>query len=150
MSSFGLYKGSGGGTYDRSVISELYNAPRRYKRDLCKNRTCIDNPRLNISMLGHPESYIRNVREERIQKDDGLMQRFLFCAPEPAFYSAEYINTEHERCCAIEKVFCAVYYSHEKGTHYVLSQEAHDLFCDYYSDFKNLVRKTNLNDVFLR
>lgn len=52
MSSFGLYKGGDGKSYDRSIILELFNAPKIYRRDLTNSRIYIQNPRLNLSILG--------------------------------------------------------------------------------------------------
>ena len=54
--SSGLYKGSNGAGYDRSIILELFNAPKQFKRDLKGERTTITNPRLNICVLGHPDA----------------------------------------------------------------------------------------------
>jgi hypothetical protein len=88
MSSFGLYKGSSGAGYDRSIILELYNAPSKFKRDVKSKRISIENPRLNICVLGHPDSYIKVIQDERFVKDDGMIQRFLMCAPEPAYFTA--------------------------------------------------------------
>ncbi len=150
MSSFGLYKGSNGAGYDRSIILELYNAPRRFKRDLKSSRTIIENPRLNICVLGHPDSYIKVIQDERANKDDGMMQRFLLCAPEPAYFTAKEIKTNNQNHCSLEKVFFTVYLIHETNINYSLDEKADELFCTLYTQYKKLVEKCNLCDVFLR
>ena len=91
LSSFWLYKGSNGAGFDRSIILELFNAPKQFKRDLKGERTIIMNPRLTICDLGHPDSYIKCVQDERAVKDDGMMQRFHLCAPQPAYFTPEEI-----------------------------------------------------------
>ncbi len=59
MCSFGLCRGSYGAGYDRSIILELFSAPKQLKRDLKGERTIIMNPRLNICLLRHPDFYIK-------------------------------------------------------------------------------------------
>ena len=150
LSSFGLYKGSNGACYDRSIILELYNAPKQFKRDLKGCRTTIQNPRLNICVLGHPDSYIKCIQEERAIKGDGLMQRFHMCAPEPAYLSAEEINEANSNHCSFQKVFYALSIIHEKPFTYKLNCDAEAYFNTIYTEFKLLVKKCNRFDTFLR
>ncbi len=150
LSSFGLYKGSNGAVYDRSIILELYNAPKQFKRDLKGSRTLIRNPRLNICVLGHPYSYIRCIQEERNFKDDGMMQRFHMCAPEPAYFSANEINQANRNHCSFQKVFYTLSLLHKKPLNYTLNQDAENYFNTLYTEFKLLVKKCNSFDTFLR
>ena len=124
MSSFGLYKGSNGAGYDRIIILELFNAPKQFKRDLKVERTTITNPRLNICVLGHPDAYIKCIQDERANKDDGLIQTFHLCVPQPAFFTPEEIMSADTNYCAIQKVFYAVYIIHKDHFQYKLSEEA--------------------------
>jgi hypothetical protein len=136
LSSFGLYKGSNGACYDRSIILELYNAPKQFKRDLKGCRTTIQNPRLNICVLGHPDSYIKCIQEEQAIKGDGLMQRFHMCAPEPAYLSAEEINEAKSNHCSFLKL--------------KLISDAEAYYNTIYTEFKLLVKKCNRFNTFLR
>jgi hypothetical protein len=83
MGSFGRYSNGGGAAYDRAFYLELFNGSKSFRRDLSKSRTVVKNPRLNICLLGHPQTFIKAIRYEQEHKDDGLMQRFLTCCPKP-------------------------------------------------------------------
>jgi hypothetical protein len=50
--SFGLYESGDAKSYDRSIFLELYNGPKKYKRDLASQRLTIHNPRFNLCLLG--------------------------------------------------------------------------------------------------
>ena len=81
---------NGGAAYDRSVYLDLYNCKYNYRRDikneLNKKRLKISNPRFNLCLLGHPQTFIKSIRDEAENRSDGLMQRFLTSCPEPSYF----------------------------------------------------------------
>ena len=87
--SFGRYS-PGGASYERGIYLELYNTKRSFKRDIKKDmkseKKKIINPRVNLCLLGHPQFFIKVIRDEQMNRSDGLQQRFLTCCPKPVFY----------------------------------------------------------------
>jgi hypothetical protein len=82
LGALGRYNGTGS-SYDRGIFLELFNMSRKYNRDLKSGRTRLHEPKLNMCLLGHPHIFVKLLSEERNSHDDGLMQRFLICSPEP-------------------------------------------------------------------
>jgi hypothetical protein len=81
--SLGLYKQGAGVSYERSVYLELHNGDSDYNRGLKSKSNYVEKPRFNLSLLGHPSEFIQMVRKEKTNLDDGMIQRFLLCAPKP-------------------------------------------------------------------
>ena len=52
-------------------------------RDLKSGRTRLHDPLYCMTMLAHPGSFIKILKEEVDNFEDGLFQRFLFCCPMP-------------------------------------------------------------------
>ena len=78
------------------------------------------------------------------------MQRFQLCASQPAYFTPNEIMSADPNYCAIQKVFFAVYIIHKDHFQYKLSDEAEQYFNALYLENKNLVKKCNLYDSFLR
>ncbi|RNA05204.1 hypothetical protein BpHYR1_040782 [Brachionus plicatilis] len=130
LNSFGLYKGQNSSSYDRSIYNDLYNAPSFYRRDTANSRQVFKEPRLNICVLGHPPTFIELIKNEVNSKDDGLIQRFHLCAPDPEFIKDKMIMNAQQPACSLEVLFCIIWKLNEGGVNnnhipYELS-EAHD------------------------
>jgi hypothetical protein len=172
--SFGRYS-AGGASYERSIYLELFNGKATFKRDLKKEKTRIDNPRLNICLLGHPQFFIKSMREEQATRDDGLMQRFLFCCPKPTFFDAEEICNAQKipRKFSLTILMYLIKIFHEQTIReknndneikmkllyedskkekiiYSFSEEAASLYKTFYTDFRRISADMNECDVFIR
>lgn len=150
MKSFGMYKGAGGDELDRSVFNELWSAPTIFRRDIKSLRTMIDYPRLNLCLLGHPHEYVRTIYGERMHRQDGLIQRFLVCAPEPAFLNYDDIMNAPSHEFSLSCILYLVCKLNQCPITYTLSPEATVVFKEHYTQFKELLRITNNLDIFLR
>ncbi|RMZ95548.1 hypothetical protein BpHYR1_019686 [Brachionus plicatilis] len=135
MSSFGMYKNSDG-KYDRSVYLELYTGPSGYDRTLSGNRHFIEMPRFNLCVLGHFSDYIDFVRQEKKIKDDGLIQRFHLCAPEPKFYQSEEMMSVPKLKYSLNVLFFIILKMNRLKVNYKLEPKAHELFCTVYDRYK--------------
>ena len=160
--------------YERSIYLELFNGKNAFKRDLKREKTRIENPRLNICLLGHPQFFIKSMREEQATRDDGLMQRFLFCSPKPIFYEAEDIRLAQSipREFSFTVLMYIVKIFHEQKMKdsddnglkmsninadgekikikYRFTKEADQLYKQYYSQFRRISAEMNECDVFIR
>ncbi len=88
---------------------------------------------------------------ERESKDDGLVQRFLVCCPQPGFYTATEINSSPPLTFSIELVFMFIKLNHsEPDNHINLTEEATDKFKEYFNEFREIVKLANQNSTFLR
>ena len=168
LSSFGLYKGSG--TYDRSIFLELANGYSEFKRDLKQARCNIKQPRLNMCLLGsfsilfclfflifffkidkgHPSQFIDILKTERAQKDDGLIQRFIICAPQPSFYKSKDILDAPVQECSLVNIFMFISIANKDNKVYYLSPEAEKLFCRYFDEYRQGVENSYKVDSFIR
>jgi hypothetical protein len=163
MGSLGRYSG-GGAAYERSIYLELFNGGNSFSRVLSKETFVIENPRLNICMLGHPHEFIKLMREDKKKRDDGLMQRFLSNCPMPQFYSMEFIkearNTERKFSMSI--LLYVIKRLHDRTIlndlnikqplpiKYCLDRESEKLFSETYSEYKEVSQSMNNNDTFIR
>jgi len=177
--SFGRYS-NGGASYERSIYLELFNGKSTFKRDLKKEKTRIYNPRLNICLLGHPQYFVKAMREEQATRDDGLMQRFLFCSPKPCFYDAHtiqkaqmvprlvsftvllyLIKVQHEQKIkqhdnqeddkiSINKMKIIHEDNEKKTIKYKFDSDAEQAYLQYYSEFREISAEMNEHDVFIR
>ena len=166
MGSFGRYN-PGGASLDRAIYLELFNGADEFRRDLCNKSSVVTNPRLNISLLGHPSFFIKAMREEQQIRDDGLMQRFLSCCPKPKFDSASEINEArtNQRKFSFSVLLYVVARIHnrldgyeseepnqEKPTlnEYSFSKSALTEFDKTYTEYRSISKDMNDVDVFIR
>lgn len=149
LGSFGRY--NGGSSYDRSIFLELYNAPNFYNRDLKSARTRLVNPRLNLCLLGHPSTFIKLIKEERENFDDGLTQRFLICAPKPLLnFTLSQIKSAERPRCSIVCILYTIFRINQDPKFYQLENDSFDEFEIYFNEFRQLISITNNKDAYLR
>ncbi|RNA24789.1 hypothetical protein BpHYR1_001524 [Brachionus plicatilis] len=144
-----MYKGASSASYDRSVFLELYNGPDVYQRDISGERLVLENPRLNLCLLGHPSLFIGLVTNEAQQNDDGLIQRFLLCAPDPGFIDWNTISNAGPKCCSLSVIFYLILKSNEKPIRYILDEEANHEFELIFSKYRKYVQHFHDKDGFL-
>ncbi len=165
--SFGRYS-NGGALYERSIYLELFNGKETFRRDLTKKKTRIVNPRLNICLLGHPQFFVKAMREEQSNRDDGLMQRFLSCCPKPNFYSANEIDDAQSspRKISMTLLMYSVQFFHSQklmsdvvienntdqkaAIKYFFNQQSKEYYNSIYSEYRNVSALLNNEDVFIR
>ena len=100
---------------------------------------------------GHPYQFIEAFKTERAAKDDGLIQRFLACAPQPSFHSAEEINNSKEITINPVLLFVFIKKVNSKEQNVLtLSEEAKLKFNVYFTNFREIVQKANSSDTFMR
>ena len=139
MQSFGLYK-SGGSAYDRGIYLELFGARNKFRRDLKSEKTVVTDPRLNISLCGHPNSFLLAIKDEFHQKADGLMQRFLSSCPRPNFLSAQEQRDARnkKKSYTVTVLLYIVYLLHKSPKDYSFSEEALSYYEDVYTNFREI------------
>jgi hypothetical protein len=165
--SFGRYS-NGGALYERSIYLELFNAKDTFRRDLKNKKTRIANPRLNICLLGHPQFFVKAMREEQSNRDDGLMQRFLSCCPKPIFFSAEDIEQAQlfERKFSFTVLLYTIKVFHiqkvvseavidnnskqKKIIKYLFDKEAKATYNSIFTTYRSVSAFMNDHDVFIR
>ena len=160
MGSFGRYTGDGGASvgYDRSIYLELANVPNDFRRDLKQSRCRIQYPRLNLCLLGfkrkflgHPAQFIDAMKNEKSSQDDGLIQRFLLCAPNPIFLSAQEINQAPDLICALDNILLFIHHANANMPNiYSLDLDAAAKFNTYFTDFRQIVKNSYHIDCFIR
>jgi hypothetical protein len=148
LGAFGRYSG-GGALYERSIYLELANAGRAFKRDLKTERTRICTPRLNMSVLGHPFSFIEAFHAEKNNRDDGLTHRFFAACPPPTFYKSREINSTVDPSCNLLLVFYFIKVRYTTGKTFSLSDDAKNIFNEEYDNFRVLVEKTRGHSTYL-
>ena len=165
---------AGGASYERSIYLELFNGDSTFKRDLKKEKSRIANPRLNLCLLGHPQFFVKSMREEQATRDDGLMQRFLFSCPKPQFYDPDDIMKAQlvPRKCSFTVLMYVIKVFHEqsiketknnlvikkclntdgkkKDIKYTFNAEAQELYYKIFREFKNIREEMNEYDTFIR
>jgi hypothetical protein len=161
--SFGRYT-TGNGSYDRAFYTEIYNALSVYRRDLKSERTFVNNPRLNIYLMGHPHAFIKCMLDEKSNKVDGLMQRFLSCCPQPMFYKSNFINDAREvsRSISLKVLLYCVKLLHsiviendlniiqKEAIIYTFDAETTEFFNSFCDRCKEVCEVMNLRDIFIR
>ena len=148
IGALGRYN-NGGHSYDRGVFLQIFNGTT-YNRDLKGSRTRLKNPKLNICLLGHPSSFIRLIREEIENFDDGLLQRFLFCTPEPLLNNLDEIRARPYPEFSMTCILYLVYKLNEKKIVYTFKKEAMDVYDQIYNKFRRIVKEANKVDSFIR
>lgn len=119
-------------------------------RDLKSGRTRLHNPRLNICLLGHPYLFIKILKDEKENYDDGLLQRFLISIPKPIYYSAEEIRQTPKAKISVFSILYTVNHLHINPITYKLSIEAQTKFDLIFTKYKNLVQEANKSEILLR
>lgn len=128
---------------------ELFNAEDFYIRDLKQTRTRINNPRLNLTILGHPSVFIRMIAEEKDNFDDGLVQRFLISCPKPSYSSYdEIINTPAPKI-ALVKILHVICEMHVTPMEFVLNADGSKCFNKLFTKYRKFVEKCDTHDGFL-
>ena len=162
MGSLGRYSG-GGSKYERSIYNDLFNGSSSFNRALTKASYNIVNPRLNICLLGHATEFIQYMREERANKDDGLIQRILCSAPLPKFYSMEIVKEARnsDKAFSIAVFFYIIHRFHKRkildnqnrsvniNLLYIFDDDAAKVFNSYYSEYKSISQRMNNIDNFI-
>ena len=57
---------------------------------------------MEIFFKGHPFQFLDTMKSEKSSRDDGLIQRFMICAPKPVFLTAEDINNAPDIICSLD------------------------------------------------
>ena len=103
-----------------------------------------------IIWKGHPSAFIEILKSEKLCKDDGLIQRFMICAPKPVFLKAEQINKIKDIDCDLSVMFFVIYLIFKSGLKISLSEEAIELFNLKYTEYRTLVEMFHDEDSFIR
>ena len=148
IGALGRYN-NGGHSYDRGVFLQLFNGTT-YNRDLKGSRTRLKNPKLNICLLGHPTSFIRIIREEIENFDDGLLQRFLFCSPDPLLNELDQIRARPQPEFSMTCILYVIYKFNERAQTYIFDSEAIKVYDSIYNKFRKIVKEANKIDSFIR
>ena len=83
-------------------------------------------------------------------KDDGLLQRFHFCAPAIMLLDSEKILNGKTKKCSLEVVLFVVFKLCENGINFTLDSHAKEYFNEIYSQFRIYILKFTQKDGFLR
>lgn len=105
--SLGRYN-NGGVAFDRSVYLEMFNGPKEYNKDIKNVQTCLINPRINITLAGHPKIFIEQLNEEKSKLDDGLFHRFLLHTPKRLDVREESCQFSKEPRISMECIMYAI------------------------------------------
>jgi len=140
MNSFGLYKANGA-AYEKSVYLELHNGSGDYSRSLKSKSTRITNPRFNLTMFGHPRVFIQMVKKEMEKADDGLLQRFLICAPVPVILFSSDIMQCKPVSFDISVIFFIIKKLNQENVMLTLDEEASVKFNEVFDFFKTYIAK---------
>jgi len=151
LGSLGRYSsGTGAASYDRSIYLSLWGALDSYERDLKSERTRIDNPRLNLSVNGHPTQFINLLRNERFFYDDGLFQRMLCNAPVGPKVYAEDIRNTPQSIVALHCILYFLYVAHfNRNRNYTLTEAARQIFDSKFNLYRDRVEFANAFDSYL-
>ena len=106
-------------------------------------------------MKGHPNQFIDLCRSEKSIKDDGLIHRFLMCAPKPVFLMAEDMLNAPDLPCSLTLVLLYIYKFHfseeNVGRIYTLSSDASITFNNFFNINRKQVAHVNglHKDIFI-
>lgn len=101
-------------------------------------------------LKGHPPTFIDIFKNEAKSKDDGLIQRFQLCAPNPLLPDADEIKNGPKKYCSLSVLFYIIIRINEKKIQYLLSKQAENEFNTIYSKFRNLIKIFIKKDGFIR
>ena len=103
------------------------------------------------SIIGHPDQFIQLCKAEKTVKDDGLIHRFLMCAPMPVFLTAEEMKNADPLPCSLTCILYYIQKMHSSPKIYKLSAQADITFDKYFNSNRSLVKKSNNvhKDIFL-
>ncbi len=142
---FGSFDRKNNSSFDRSIYNSLFSAPKTYTRDVLNNQLFLENPILNICLLGHIEEYIQTLNCENSRTNDGLLHRFFLNIPQPIFKKAKYIREAivHDNI-SLTSIFYMLYKIHEVKREYSFQHtDKIDKIHDY---FKDIIEKTHTAD----
>jgi hypothetical protein len=89
----------------------------------------IHEPRLSLTMAGHPEAWMVMLHELKTTHGDGFLHRFLFHAPPiPTLARFPKEIQNQAKPCSISCLYYTVAELCKNKTKYVLSNEARDFF----------------------
>ena len=155
---------NGGAMYDRSVYLDLYNCKNTFKRDTKndinnKKRCKIVNPRFNLCLLGHPQYFIKFIKDEADNRCDGLMQRFLISCPEPTFFLYKSIKDAQivPRKMSLTVLMFAIKIFHRQDDEtnemilrkYKFDDKAEKLYEQLHDEYKLISRDLSRPNVFI-
>jgi len=142
---FGSLDRKNNSSFDRSIYNSFFSAPKTYTRDVLNNQLFLENPILNICLLGHIEEYIQTLNCENTRINDGLLHRFFLNIPQPIFKKAKYIREAivHDNI-SLTSIFYMLYKINEIERVYTFKNiQKIDALHD---DFKDIIEKTHTID----
>ena len=101
-------------------------------------------------LIGHPTQFIDILKSEKSSKDDGLIQRFLLCAPQPVFPKSKQILDAPVPKASLSCIFMFIKLANKDGLVFTLSKAAEAQFCEYFDDFREVVEQSYQVDSFIR
>ena len=147
--SLGKYS-DGGDQYDRSIFLELFGGSI-FIRDLKSERTIIKEPRLNITIAEHIDSLTEKMKWET-KNCDGLMQRFLFCAPNPLFgVSNNEIRSSRQPKISIIEILYTIseIFNQNDPMVMIYEEESLELMDKLIDSYRLMIEKANNLDNFI-
>jgi len=90
------------------------------------------------------------LKSERSSKDDGLIQRFLLCAPEPVIKRSSEIQNAPEPKAELGCIFMFILLANQENITYSLETKAEEKFCKYFDEFREVVEVAYRVDPFIR
>lgn len=92
-------------------------------------------------------------KDEKNSKDDGLIHRFLVCAPKPIFHRSVAMKEAAALQCSLRTIFSVVYESNLCSPNdYTQSEEAAKKFEEYFDENRGFIEMAYENnaDQFIR
>ena len=132
------------------MFLELYNTPKRYRRDIKSNRQTIISPRLSLCLAGHPQSFVDATHSEMSAKEDGLIQRFLVFSPMPSIDNDLDAIEASNPCCSLDILFLVIKRMHTEVLEYEMDDNAKEEFKLIFSTNNAYIKKFNNHDTFIR
>lgn len=103
-----------------------------------------------MTMLGHVSSFIKLLKEEMYCQVDGLLQRFLICAPIPCFeITSEEMRTMPDPDISITCLLYAVHVIFNEPIDFRYDDDALKIYDASVDSFRKIVFKAHNNDVFI-
>ena len=145
----GLYKPNGKDS-DKAVLLELYNGRSEYYRTMKSSAIVIKEPRLNITMAGHPDVWMNMLNElNESGFSDGFLHRFLFHAPKSP--PVKMINQQEKTgICSISCLLYTIAKMNQKKTDYMLDEEALAIFNEKNEEYCMYAEKYGYDNPYIR
>ena len=106
--------------------------------------------------IGHVNQFIELCQAEKSIRDDGLIHRFLICAPAPVFLTAEAMSSAPDSACSLTILLNFIFKVHmgvaEERKIYKLSEDAEFIFNQYFNVNRKQVQDVNrsrYSDLFI-